>query len=248
MILNINTDALVAFTNKLEKAHKSALPVAVRGTLNDAVFDVKTNTMPGTSDNVFENRQKNFFKANSKFIKAEGFNINSMKSYVGFYENKLKNQSSNYAVKDLEQQEHGGTIDRKTFIPLDTARTGKSKNKLVKREYRLSNIDRIVKARNQKGISKKQKFIAAIYKAGQGGFVLGGPKMGENFLWRVNTLSSNLKTRELDVVPLYDYSKGRSVKVQRTEFMEKASGMSANKMDTFYINQATRQLKKLGLL
>lgn len=41
MQLNVNTDATVALTNKLEKLHKSAFPVAVRSTLNSAAFDMK---------------------------------------------------------------------------------------------------------------------------------------------------------------------------------------------------------------
>ncbi|MBL4809315.1 MAG: hypothetical protein JKY43_04565, partial [Phycisphaerales bacterium] len=43
---NVNTDAVVSLTNKLEKLHKSAFPVAVRGTLNSAAFDVKQKSMP----------------------------------------------------------------------------------------------------------------------------------------------------------------------------------------------------------
>ena len=45
MILNVNTDAVVALTNKLEKLHRSAFPVAVRSTLNSAAFDMKKDTI-----------------------------------------------------------------------------------------------------------------------------------------------------------------------------------------------------------
>ena len=43
MQLNINSDAVVKFTNKLEKMKKFDLPIAIRVTLNDAAFDVKQN-------------------------------------------------------------------------------------------------------------------------------------------------------------------------------------------------------------
>lgn len=139
MRLHINNDALVAFTKNLDKMHRSALPVAIRGTLNDAVYDVKTNTMPKKAME-FKKRSPNFFKANSKFEKATGFNVNTMQATVGFYENKLAHQNTNYAVKDLEQQEHGGNIAKKTMIAMRTARVG---NKMVRASDRLSAIKKL---------------------------------------------------------------------------------------------------------
>jgi hypothetical protein len=138
--ININSDAVVAHTNRLEKMHRSALPVAIRGTLNDAAFDTKTRTMP-KSANQFKKRSPNFFKANSKFEKAVGFDVNSMKSIVGFYENKLTSKSTNYSVKDLEQQEHGGTIKKKSLIAMRPAR---SNNKLVRPAFRLNNLNKLI--------------------------------------------------------------------------------------------------------
>lgn len=227
MILNVNSDEVVAFTNKLEKLSKSAFPVAVRGTLNDSAFDVKTRTMPVSSKSAFEERQPNFFKANSKFLPALGFNLNAMYSDVGFYENRLKNSGSNYAVKDLEQQESGGTIQKKTFIPLPKARRGGKG--VVRANARLSTIKRIIKVHNNEGLPK------AIALAGKGGFVL-----NDKALFRV------LPNRRIE--PLYSYRSNRSVTVGKTEFMKEASMITAKKMDGFYINQALRQFRKAGVL
>jgi hypothetical protein len=243
--LNINTDAVVKYTNKLEKIQKSALPIAIRSTLNDAVFDVKTRTMPASAKTEFEQRRKNFFTANSKFDPAKGLSINSMKATVGFYENKLIDQSTNYSVKDLEQQERGGKIDGKSFIPMSPSRIGGTGN--VRPNARLKAIKEknIVVSRNlSKGKSKAEKFILAIYKAGPGGYVLGGDTRGENILWRVNSLSSVLKTKKLDITPLYDYVKGRSIKVNKTDFMKEASLKTAKRLPEFYIKNAQKQLKK----
>ncbi|HLF67443.1 MAG TPA: hypothetical protein VI522_07470, partial [Gammaproteobacteria bacterium] len=155
MQLNINTDAAVKFTNTLEKLHRSALPVAIRSALNDAVFDVKTKTMPRSADETFEKRQPNFFKANSKFESAKGFDVNTMKATIGFISDKLKGDS-NYAVKDLEEQEHGGAIDKKSFIANKEARTGKG---LVKPNARLKNIKNLVNASKSKGANWAQRAI-----------------------------------------------------------------------------------------
>lgn len=246
MIFNINTDATVKFTNRLEKIQKVALPIAVRSTLGDLVFDVKTRTMPQGVQQEFTQRRKNFFTANSKFEPAKGLSINSMKATVGFYENKLTNASTNYAVKDLEQQEHGGTINEKQFIPMKPARVGGKGN--VRPNSRLKAIKDhgIIVARNLSGgKTKGEKFIRAMYKAGPGGFVLGGTKKGENILWRINSLPTGLNHGTgLDITALYDYSKGRSVHVEKTEFMKEASLRTAKRMPELYAKNANKQLQK----
>lgn len=236
-ILNINTDALVIFTNKLEKMHRSALPLAIRGTLNNAAFDVKQKTMPKSAASTFTERKKNFFKANSRVEMAKGFNINKMASMVGFISNKLKGE--NFAVKDLEQQEHGGTINKKSFIPLDSSRGG-NKARPVRPINRLSKISNIVNQKNLRG-PKKQRFIKAARKAGVGGVFLGGTSEGKETLFRVKSISK----RGFRLIPIYSFKKGRNVKVKPTFFMKKASIISAKKMNRFFIDQAKRQFNKI---
>ncbi len=240
MKLNINMNAVVKHTAKLEKIRKSALPIAVRGTLNDAAFDVKTKTMPVQSRSDFINRSPNFFKANSRVEKAVGFDVNNMKSIVGFIDSGLRGDN-NFSVKDLEQQERSGDIKGKSFIPLDSARKG-GHNTLVKPANRLSVINKIIVAKNMGAGSKKQQFIKAIYKAGAGGYVLGSNIKGEDTLWRVNSIDADARTFSL--TPLYDFRKGRSVHVKETGFMQTASLHSAAKLQKFYIAQAQFWINK----
>jgi hypothetical protein len=242
--IDINTDAAVVFTDILERIGKSALPNAVRETLSKTALDVKQKTMPRTADVEFTNRRKNFFKANSVVDFAKGRDINTMRSTVGFTSQKLTG-GNNFAVKDLEQQEYGGKIDGKSFIPLDPARVGKSYSKSVRANARISKLKFIV-ARNQKGVSKEQKFTAAIFKAGIGGNVLGSTKKGENIVWRVQRLN---KLGKPMLVPLYDYSKSRKIKVKKTNFMEKSAVLSQKKMDEIYVIEAKKQVDRyLGIL
>ena len=213
MKLNINNRAIVAYTNTLEKMHRSALPNTIRNTLNNAIYDVKTNTMPKEAAKDFKKRSPNFFKSQSRFENAKGFNVSLMKGVVGFVSKGLKG-SDNYAVKDLEQQEEGGKIGGKSFIPLNQSRVGNSFNKNVRKEFRLTNITKIVNARNQKGISKKQQFVRAIVKAGVGGYVMGSTNKGDNFVWKVTSIGEhtyNYKTTHFGLQRLYDFQKGRKV-------------------------------------
>ncbi len=242
---NIDTTAIAGFTQTLKALHKSALPSAVRGTLNDAAYNVKTNTMPQHSEVEFKKRVPNFFRANSKFENASGFDVNTMKSQVGFIESGLKGEN-NFAIQDLKQQDEGGTIDKKSFIPLEPARVGNNPNKPVRPNARLKSIKNIVTARNQKGKTKGEQFVTAVMKAGAGGYVLGSTKRGENILWRVDALISNIKTKQFTpkLTALYDWKKGRRVKVKSTGFMKSASLQTAKMMAEFYFAQAMRQIKK----
>lgn len=242
MRININSDAVVQHTNRLERMHRSALPIAIRDTLNNAAFDVKQNTMPAKASTDFKNRQKNFFKANSRVDKADGFNIASMKSTVGFVEGGLKG-GNNYAVKDLEQQEHGGKIDKKGFIPTLLARAGGNNMGLVKANARLSKIRNIIKAKNSPGKNKKERFVIAAAVAGKGGFVLSG-----NILFRIDTAPrSNIRSgaTKFKSTAVYSFKKGRSVNVRPTHFMEEASEQTQRKMDNFFIKNAERQINRL---
>lgn len=242
MQLNINTDAVVKFTNTLEKLHKSALPSAIRGTLNKAVYDVKTNTMLKSADKEFAKRQPNFFRANSKFENAIGFNVNQMKATVGFLETGLRGEN-NYAVKDLEEQEYSGTIAGRSFIPLRSARIGNNANALVRSNARISKIKNIINSRNSKGKNIKEKFIKAAIVAGKGGYVISGKRQ---VLFRVDSFLSNRKSKKtfLKATPLYKFKRHGKVKVKSTKFMQTASLVSANKLEEYYIAEANRQIEK----
>lgn len=242
MKLNINTDAVVSFTNTLEKMHRSALPNAIRGTLNNAAFDVKTNTMQKSADVNFIKRQPNFFKANSRFEKATGFNVNTMKSTVGMVSTNLQG-ADNHSVKDLEQQEHGGSIDKRSFIPTNLARKGNSARGLVRSNARLSAIKNIIKTKNSTGKNAKEKFVVAASVAGKGGFVL-----DENILWRIDSFpKSSLRSKRTIIkrTPIYSFKSGRKASVHATNFMREATLNTAKKMETFYFAEAKRQIEKL---
>lgn len=232
--LRINTDAVVAFTNKLEKLPRTAFPVAVRAALNSAAFDMKKNTIQSSASATFTIRKSTFFKANSRVQMASGFDINNMFSAVGF-------TGKDQAIDDLEKQEHGGKINSRSFIPMAPARTGNSNNKLVRPNARLRNL-KLVDASKAEGVNDKQKFVKSVFYAGVGGHVL-SEFNGKSYVWKVNSLSRT-EAGSFKLTPIYSYEKGRDVKVDSTNFMSKATEMTSKKMDDFYIKAAEFQFKK----
>lgn len=237
MVLNVNTDAVVALSDRLEKIHRSAFPSAVRGALNSAALDVKKGTLLKSANKHFENRSPNFFKAFSKVNFATGFDVGSMKSTVGFTDKGLVG-GNNHAVKDLEQQERGGKIGGRSFIPTSLARGGNN-SKPVRPMNRISKIKNIANARNAKGVNSKQRFVKSVHFAGKGGYVLSE----KGILWRVNSLNKT-KGNQFKLTALYSVQKGRSVKIKSTEFMSKAAWESGNKLPKFYKLEAERQFTK----
>ena len=239
MQLKLDTSALDAYSKKLKGLSRSAFPVAVREALTMAAKDMKTNTLLETSRKSFVNRSATFFKANSRYEKANGFSVNSMESKAGFYDNSLKGspKDGNFAVKDLEDQETGGSIKKKALIPMLAARTGGSKT-LVRANARLQKIKNVVIA-SKMGFSKaSSNFIVAAHKAGKGGYFL-----SKNTLWKVNALNPT-RSNDMNLTPLYSFKKGRSVKVKAHHFVEKAGEMTMKKMDDYFIEQAKKQFEK----
>lgn len=243
MIININTDAVVKYTAKLEKLHRSALPVAVRNTLNSAAFDVKKTTMPKKAEATFQNREKNFFKANSRVDMAKGFDMKTMQATVGFTENGLKG-GSNFAVKDLEQQEYGGAIKSKSFIPMDPARGG-NKTRPVRPGNRLSTVNKIANSAKGKvkGRNKQERFIKSAVYAGVGGYVIGN--FDKQKLFRINSIRKKKGNTIIKKTPIYSFEENRSVRVKATGFMREATIESASKMESVYIKEAEKQIKRL---
>ncbi len=242
-IFNINSSAAVVLTNRLEKLRKSALPNAIRNTLNGAAFDVKQRTMPSSAGKHFINRKQNFFRANSKVFMAQGFSMTAMKAVVAFVP--YNAEYNNFAVRELEQQEHSGTIHHRTFVPLNFSRSGQSLAGQVLPSNRLKAVRRLVDASKYKGRNKKEQFIKAAVYAGKKGFVIGN--LGKKTVFRINTIKRDKDGKTIiGKTPLYSFSQGRSVRIKKaTHFMREASFQSAGKITKIYHAEAMRQINRV---
>jgi len=245
MRLDVDMSAVNNFTLKLKELHKSAFPAAVMSTLNSAAFDVKTNEMQKSADRNFIKRAPTFFKANSSVKKADGFNVNQMKSTVGMMSHKLRGPN-NYAVDDLEEQEHGGDIGHKTFIPIKTSRISGNPNRLVSKRNWLNTIGKMVDGRVGSGKTRKGRFMNAFLHSQPGQYIKGETSNGKVIVWRINSITSKSKEKRLDLTPMYSLKKGRSIKVKGTHFMKTASLKSADKLNFFYKLAAQKQIDRLA--
>jgi hypothetical protein len=237
--VNVNTDALVKYTNKLQKLSATAFPNVVRKTLNDTATDMKKRTLPRSAAATFEKRQPNFFKAFSRVNFAKGGDVNSMQSEVGFMEQGLKGGRDNFAVKDLEQQEFGGGIGGRSLLPVDAARVGGSRKRNVKGKNRIANIKRIVNPANVSGRSQKERWIKSVIHAGVSGLVRG--TYNEDIVFRVKSISKDKGGIKAKTEAVYQVKKGRTVKVKGTKFAEKAAMNAAETMPQRYIAEAEKR-------
>lgn len=236
MILNVNNTEVKRFSDRLRKMHKSDMPLAVRGTLNDLAFDVKKNTLLPGADKFFILRNPSFFKRYSGVQKATGFNINSMRSEVGII------PGSSTAARQLTRQEYGGTIPKRSMIYINTARVGGSKSKIV-RKSNYMNAKKIVRGQPNRVRSKKSQFVADAFVANKYNLFL----LTENTLFDVKGIKFGKgKTRKVFVRlnPIADYEKNRSVSVKSTYFLRKASQVTYQKQTSFFLNNAKRRFQK----
>ena len=126
--ININDAELVKLTNKLEKLHKSAMPIAVRQTLNDAGFETRRGLIRTFKKN-FIIRNRSFINAHAGVNKsANTFNIDQMIVETGIIAGKTKSGDL------LEKQEKGGNILRQR-IPSKNVRVSQNYRKLVQKRY-----------------------------------------------------------------------------------------------------------------
>lgn len=250
MRLNVDIDAVVQHTNRLEKMHRSAFPNAVRTTLNKAAMDVKQVTMPRFTQALFVNRQKNFFKANSRVEFASGYNVKDMQSAVGFVS---RTRTADQAVDELEHQEYGGDIKGRSYMPKKAARVSKSNKKNIRAQLRLKKITNIVDANQVNAKTAKQKFVRAALMAkklyGNDAYVLGNIRYkGVATLSRIDRISSDIATRKLNIerTPVYSYKKGRTAQIKGKKFMQRASRETGLKINQFYIAAAEVQFLKFA--
>lgn len=198
--------------------------------------------MPASAKANFVQRKATFFKANSRVETAKGLDMGSMKATVGF----IPKSGTDKSVDDLEQQEHGGAIGGRAFIPLAEARTSGSWNKTVRSNMRISDVKkRIVDSKDVSGANDKVKFIKSAIHAGKGGFVLGNEKDGERSLVHIRSIVRKGKNTIVKSKTVFNVRGGRKVNPPATHFMEKASLQSAGKLEEIFIKEAERQISKV---
>ena len=227
---NINQEELIKFTKKLGKLHRSALPVAVRQTLNDVAFEAKKE-VPKIFGNKFTVRKKTFIKAHTSVIKSKNtFDLKKMVTQIGVIKGKSK------AGDNLEQQERGGTIKNRDFIPLASARVGKSENKLISKRAYLTNI----RGKAAQKAFQNNDFRKAAIRAGRKGSVI-----FNNLLIRIDAIVKTGRNKLfIKTIALYDYKNNRSVNIKKTPFIAPAAKKASRKIPILFKNNAEKRIKR----
>lgn len=123
-VFNIDQKEIVSLTNKLEMTHKSALPLAVRSTLNDAAFEARKESLRQFRKN-FIVRIPTFIRSHTIVNKSPNtFDIDLMYSETGIPEGKSKSGDN------LSIQEFGGNISGRD-VPTTQVRIGESEKGLI---------------------------------------------------------------------------------------------------------------------
>lgn len=241
---NVNTDAAIELTVKLGKLHKSAFPVAVRGTLNKAAFETK-KLAPKVANQKFITRDKKFFKNFTKYDKAKGFDLRRMEAVAGVDGAGKKSK----VAEGLEQQELGGVVKGRKLVPMDSGRGSGSHMKRVSKKNRFgANKGKTARPRgNYKGPAES-RFIAKVMSAKKKGaetVVISGGGRGTMYrIYNTRRLKTNnhLKIR---LKPIYHYRNTKDSPVPKTPFMEPSAKMIQKRMPAFYKENAEKQFKRL---
>ena len=211
---SVDTTEMREFKRKLDKISKSAFPISVRKTLNNAAYQMRTKTLPQSFKDEFITRRPNFIKHVSGFTKCQNtFNVNNMVSEAGILEGK------SLAGDRLELQERGGIINNRT-VPF----SDRSGNSPTRKGESAENVQSpVYYARKfkdlKKGMISKNK-QRAIFKTDNAVMMIqaGG-------IWK--TL----------------YLENRSVKIKKRKFVEQAGEVAAIQMPKTFINEFERYVK-----
>ena len=223
---NINSKKTVVFADKLEQLSRTALPNVVRKTLNAAAMDVKKRTLPASAASTFTTRKKNFFRALSRVEFASGHSVNNMASKVGMMD-------TSKAVDNLDEQERGGTIGGRKYIPVDKARISSSRNKLVRKKNKGVGTKTIVKPKAGKGYWK-----SAAMKAGVGALIQGS---FSPIVFRIK----RIKKSKISLEPVYMKRKTSTFTVKGTGFSSRAAYMSQSRMPQLFNWEAEKRFKRI---
>jgi hypothetical protein len=238
--ININTDAFVVLANKLERLNRSALPVAVRQTLNDAAFDVKQKTLQESASKNFIRRSPNFFKAFSAVNKADGFNINQMKAEVGMTDR--GKVSARTAVKHMDLQEEGGATAEGAAY-LRAARAGNNAGKVRRSNY--FDKSKLVHGALKRPGSAKSNFVAMAFIAAKEKKNISIKTSRGRFLVSVSNVRK-LKNGAIKITSklLMKDRAGKPAHITATHFSREAAQMTVNKIPGFWLKQAEKQFER----
>lgn len=246
-VFNVNTNASIILTAKLERLNKSAFPSAVRSTLNDASFEMKKSNILESAKNNMTVRNPTFFKKFTGVKKATGFNVNRMYSEVGFKNTDPNPIKGKKAIEGMESNESGG-MDSTGAMYLKKARTSNSLKKKVRRAARFDK-KKLAKGYKQsaKGGQSNVKKMFSSYMENAPTFIK--TKKG-SFLIQVTNVSSSIKGKrkgklDFKIDFLMRGRKKHKATAKATHFVKESAIKTSKQIEGFYAKNAEFQFNKV---
>lgn len=242
--INVDSSAMSVNTQQMRKINRTALPVAIRNTLNDVAFYDKKTALPESAQRNFpQSKNKTFFKKFSRVQKAVGYDINKMHSVMGM--NDLSTRSARDAIENMEKQEKGGIVND-GFAYLKGARGGKENGKVRSANY--YDKSKVISGKSKAGRNKgtnKSKFVARAFKAKKEKKPMFFNSMKGNFLVSVKTIKRDGKTRvKIDFRLLMKDRESTPAKLKATHFAEEAGLRAQKELNDIFVAQAQKQFKR----
>jgi hypothetical protein len=240
-MITVDTKEIVKLTAQLTSVHRAAFPNAVRFTLSDLAFDVKKNTLlPALSQSEMIIRSPQFFKRYSGAQKATGWDISAMQSQVGM----IPSGGATKAVGRLKEQEEGGTLTNRSFVPDIKVRIGANERGRVRRSgymNRLSLVGHISRGDKLSLIRTVTGTRISSGGSGKGNVIIYGSVLYE--------IQGFKRIRQSDIIKLhlkklYAYRKDREIHLKPQRFMQRSAMESGQKLQDIFNKNAERQLKK----
>lgn len=217
MQINVQIKDFAKYERTLNNLHRSAFPVAIRETLNEAAFYQKKMTLPKSWDDNFIVRHKTFLKSHSGVRKSVNtFEIDRMQSKVGTLDKDL-------AGKQLSLHETGGNINNRAYQK-NAARVGGSINNRVRRVLRYKRFN----AKKTPGAYIMSTRERGVIIRSKGGAILHF-KGGDKNNWK------NWKTL---------YTQKDTVKLKKESFNVPAAKMTQIVIPKLFYREFSKRLKK----
>jgi hypothetical protein len=234
---SVNTDSIIHLTEKLESMNKYSFPSAVRATLNDASFEMKTKNILESAERNMKVKAPNFFKANTGVEKARfNRNIEYMSSTVGFM-NKRGIKANKAVTYGMEANEAGSTDDTGMMYKKAT-RTGRG---LVKRSKYYDRMKKTKNRSNKKGNSYVQSAFESLANKSS---IMVDTKIGKAIIQVKSITSSKGKLRIKSDLLMLDRTV-KKAKANATHFNREAAQKTQKQMEQFYIKNANYHFQRV---
>lgn len=244
-MLNVNTDANIILTNKLERLNKQAFPAAVRSTLNDAAFISKKQNILESAQRNMKVRNPSFFRKFTGVDRAKGWNVESMRATVGFINTDPDPKKGQKAIEGMESNEFGG-VDRTGAMYMKKTRTSNSAMRLVRRKARFDKSN-IAKGTSSKLRTKKLANISNAFASAKENKPTFIETSKGKFLVQVRSITTNSGHSKLKIKMdfLMRSRKNHAAKAKATHFNREAAMKTQKEIEGFYNTNATYQFNKV---